>query len=245
MDRQNSLTLPGQGNGRHGGADSTGFVQLPSSTKRAVRYKSTLFCTRWGKEDDNNDNPELNYEIVIARFDDHFVPRRNVIHDRACFHKRVQKEGETVESFVRSLYELAQYCEFGITKDEQIRDRLVIGILDSEVSQKLQLEADLTLERAILLARQSEQIKKQSVERAECSVNAVGQRGQAGWKRGKDMRQRYGRNFPEREESSKQNGCPRCGRTHTREERCPAATVGDAVSWDTLNCCAKAKLLNN
>ncbi|KAK5865998.1 hypothetical protein PBY51_020220 [Eleginops maclovinus] len=174
-------------------------------------------------EDDESDNPELDYDIVIARFNDHFVPKRNVIHERACFHKRVQRAGEMVESFVRSLYELAQYCEFGITKDEQIRDRLVIGILDSEVSQKLQLEADLTLERAIQLARQSEQIKKQSEERAECSVNAVGQRGQAGWKRGKGRWQRDGRNGPKREEYSKQNGCcSRCGRTHAREERCPA-----------------------
>ena len=80
-------------------------------------------------EDDESDNSELDYEIVIARFD-HFVPKRNIIHNRACFHKRVQKAGETEESFVRSLSELAQYCEFGITKDEE---RVFIGFLDSEV----------------------------------------------------------------------------------------------------------------
>lgn len=40
------------------------------------------------------------YEIVTAKFAEHFVPKRNIIHDRACFHKRVQKAGETVESFV-------------------------------------------------------------------------------------------------------------------------------------------------
>ena len=68
-------------------------------------------------------------------FCDHFVPKRNVIHERACFHKRAQKPGESVEAFVRNLYELAQYCEFGHTKDEQIRDRIVIGISDNDVSQ--------------------------------------------------------------------------------------------------------------
>ena len=112
-------------------------------------------------------HPEFDYDVVVEKFNEHFVPKRNVIHDRACFHKRIQRAGETVEAFVRSLYELAQHCEFGNSKDEQIRDRIVIGILDNEVSQRLQLEADLTLERAIQLARQSEQVKQQSAERVE------------------------------------------------------------------------------
>ncbi|KAF0029437.1 hypothetical protein F2P81_018542 [Scophthalmus maximus] len=102
-------------------------------------------------------------QTVIGKFDEHFVPKRNIIHDRACFHKHVQKPGETVEAFVRNLYELALHCQFGMTTDEQIRDRIVIGIHDNDVSQKLQLEPDLTLEKAIQLARQSEQIEK-----AEC-----------------------------------------------------------------------------
>lgn len=66
-------------------------------------------------------------------FDEHFVPRRNVIHDRACFHKRSQRADETVEVLVQSLYELAQHCEFGNSNDEQIRDQIVIGISDKEV----------------------------------------------------------------------------------------------------------------
>ncbi|XP_047227608.1 uncharacterized protein LOC124871995 isoform X2 [Girardinichthys multiradiatus] len=39
----------------------------------------------------------------------------------------------------------------------------MIGILDHDVSQGLQLEPDLTLERAIQIARQSEQIKLQTI----------------------------------------------------------------------------------
>ena len=50
------------------------------------------------------------------------------------------------------------YCKFGTTKDKQIRDSIVIGMMDSDVSQKLQLEPDLTLERATQILRQSEQI---------------------------------------------------------------------------------------
>jgi hypothetical protein len=44
--------------------------------------------------------------------------------------QRIQKGGESVEYFVRNLYELAEYCEFGTTKDEQIRDRIVIGMME-------------------------------------------------------------------------------------------------------------------
>ena len=42
-----------------------------------------------------------------------------------------------------------------------ICDRIVVGISDNKLSQKMQLEPDLTLEKAIDLACQCESIKKQ------------------------------------------------------------------------------------
>ena len=92
---------------------------------------------------------EKKYAKVIEKFDEHFVPKRNIIHERACFHRPVQTEGETVEAFIRNLYELAEHCEFGTQRDEQIRDRIVIGSLDKSLSQKLQMKSDLNLDTAI------------------------------------------------------------------------------------------------
>ena len=53
---------------------------------------------------------EKKYAKVTEEFDEHFVPKRN-IHERTCFNRRVQKEGETVEAFIRNLYKLAEHCE--------------------------------------------------------------------------------------------------------------------------------------
>ena len=47
-------------------------------------------------------------------------------------------------------------------KNEEIRDRLVIGILDKELSLELQLKADLTLENCVDRVRNSEMVKKQN-----------------------------------------------------------------------------------
>ena len=79
------------------------------------------------------------FDVILAKFDEHFVPKRNVIHERARFHQRNERQGETVESFVRSLHEIAEHCDFTTNRDQQKRDRIVIGILDKNVSQKLQL----------------------------------------------------------------------------------------------------------
>ena len=45
-----------------------------------------------------------------------------------------------------------------------IRDRIVVGIRDSRLSEKLQLDAELTLKKATDTVRQSEAVKKQQAE---------------------------------------------------------------------------------
>ena len=66
-----------------------------------------------------------------------------------------------MEAFIRNLYELVAHCDFGTQRDEQIRDRIVIGILDKSLSQKLQMKSDLNLDSTTQMARQSEQVKFQ------------------------------------------------------------------------------------
>ena len=49
---------------------------------------------------------------VKAKFENHFVKRRNTIYERAKFNCRKQEDGETVDEFVTDLYRLAEHCEY-------------------------------------------------------------------------------------------------------------------------------------
>ena len=64
----------------------------------------------------------------------------------------MQRDEEPIEKFVRGLYELAENCDFP-KKNDQIRDCLVIGLKSKELSEKLQLREDLSLEKAVEIAR--------------------------------------------------------------------------------------------
>ena len=104
---------------------------------------------------------EKKYDMVKDKFESHFVKRRNVIFERAKFNSRRQEEGEPVDTFITDLYALAEHCQYGELHDELIRDRLVVGIHDAILSEKLQLDAKLMLDKAVTAVRQSEAIKSQ------------------------------------------------------------------------------------
>ena len=40
--------------------------------------------------------------------------------------------------FITDLFNLAEHCNFGVLREELIRDRIVVGIRDKALSEKLQ-----------------------------------------------------------------------------------------------------------
>ena len=82
---------------------------------------------------------------------------------------------EPAGNFITSLYCLVKHCSYGEIQDEMIRNRIVVDIQDAALSEKLQLEADLSLESAITKVRQSELIKQQQpiVRGDEQKVEAI------------------------------------------------------------------------
>ena len=104
------------------------------------------------------------YAKVLELFDDYFKVRRNVIFERARFNRRVKLPGETAEEFIMTLYTLAATCNYGDLEQEMIRDRLVVGIRDSALSETLQTDAKLTLEAAKTKIRQREVVHEQQRE---------------------------------------------------------------------------------
>ena len=91
------------------------------------------------------------YKTVRDRFNFHFVADRNIIYERAKFNKRTQ-----ADMFITDLYALAEHCKYGILHDELVRDHLVVGCRDRRLSEKLQMDSELTLSKAVKIARQSE-----------------------------------------------------------------------------------------
>ena len=113
------------------------------------------------------------YDTVVTKFDGFFKVRRNVIFECARFNRRYQHEGETAEQYIMELYRLAENCDYGGLKDEMIRDRLVVGIRDTALSQQLQLNAELTLDKAKTKVRQREAVGEQQRELKGASEGAI------------------------------------------------------------------------
>ena len=60
---------------------------------------------------------------------------------------------------------------FGNLHDDMIRDWIVVGIKDTVLSERMQLDDDLTLEKASKMVRQSEQVKQEQRDIREETAN--------------------------------------------------------------------------
>ena len=115
------------------------------------------------------------FEEIVKLVRDHLTPPSSCIVRRFYFNSRFQKETETVGQFVAELRRLSEYCEFGGSLDEMLRDRLVCGLRDVRIQRRLFAEPKLTFTKAFELAQAAELAEKssQDISRAGTSVNAL------------------------------------------------------------------------
>ena len=102
----------------------------------------------------------VSYTDVRAAVNGYFAARWNTIIERARFNTRKQTPEESVGTFIQDLYRIAEDCEYGTLKDQVIRGRIVVGVLDDTLSDRLQAKSDLTLADAVRMSRQAKARKQ-------------------------------------------------------------------------------------
>ena len=128
----------------------------------------------WNKGENQDD-----IALVLQKFDQFCAPRTQVIYR---FNNRNQEPGENVSTYLTELRTIARNCAHDtITPDEILRDRLVLGIRDDRVRERLLRLNDLSLQQAVDIIKSSEQTQQQvkQMSAGDTLVNALKRFGPA------------------------------------------------------------------
>ncbi len=151
---------------------------------------------------------EVKRKKVLDQFKAYCQPSKNIPFERYMFNRREQEAGESYDQYRTGLRKLADNCSFGtITPDEVLRDRLVFGIRDSKVRERLLREPNLTLARTDEVCRAAESMLLQ--------IKAIG---------GGDSGHISAVSTTQANKLKKLPECWNCGRRHdiTKKELCSA-----------------------
>ena len=94
----------------------------------------------------------------------HLAPEPIVIAERFRFYKREQKEGESLAEYIATLKKLTAHCKFGNFLQEALRDKLVCGLNNKMIQERLLCEADLSWDSACKIAKAQEAAIKDAAQ---------------------------------------------------------------------------------
>ena len=106
----------------------------------------------------------MKLKSVLQKFEDYCMPKQNLTFERHRFFTRDQLQHESIDEYATELRSRAQSCEFSSLKDGVIRDRIICGMLDNSVRERLLRQDELTLEKTLQLCRAAETTQAQAKE---------------------------------------------------------------------------------
>ena len=160
-------------------------------------------------------------EPVIEKFAGYCEPKKNITVNRYVFNTRQQKMNETFTDYLTALRTLIKDCSLPPDlADEFLRDRIVCGIMNEKVRERLLRTDDLTLKKAIDTCK----VAEISVDQMKSlSLNGIGNSMNVDDVKRLDSRQSRGRSShkPRSKTSYNKIQCNNCPYEH-EVGKCPA-----------------------
>ncbi|XP_028299458.1 zinc finger protein 271-like [Gouania willdenowi] len=97
--------------------------------------------------------------MEIQTIKDDCSPQKNIVFKRLQYWSHQRTAGTSVDTFITELRHKSKECEFGMSENDMLRDKLVFSITDCHLKERLLQERGLTLHRAIEICRATEQEK--------------------------------------------------------------------------------------
>ncbi|KAL7825671.1 hypothetical protein SRHO_G00334090 [Serrasalmus rhombeus] len=153
----------------------------------------------------------MSFDDLVAKLQDHYEPKNNVIVERFKFQSCTRSCDESVNSLVARLKHQAARCEFAATLEERLRDQLVWGINSEQLQKRLLAVSNLTWVKALETCLAFETAEKGALAlQPPKDINKVAPR----YPSSKAMRGPSTKAAPSQSQS-----CYRCGEAH-RPESC-------------------------
>ncbi|GBO08000.1 hypothetical protein AVEN_257529-1 [Araneus ventricosus] len=142
------------------------FMLASEKNSKPENVKIAILLNLFGDEDvaiyntfKNTEGEQL--EEVLQCFEEHCNPHQNVVFQRYKFFSCKQREGQTFDNYLTQLKTLVITCDFGNQQESLIRDRIVLGINDSSLQERMPREHSLALQKAAEFVRAAEASKEQ------------------------------------------------------------------------------------
>lgn len=171
---------------------------------------------------------------VLKAFENFCTPKSNESVERHFFNMRSQQPGEKFLTFVTDLKNLSASCGYGELRESLIRDRIICGIRDHDLKNRLLQEENLTLEKCVNMCKSAELAETQVKTMEKSAENKINVLSSAINKDNrKTVHKDHGTHTTQKKfqtqkykhavnsQSSSQKTCGKCGKSHKPRE-CPA-----------------------